>query len=507
MKILRNVLILVVCLGLVLAADEKQNSNDKKENASTEKPTEAPAKDDKKEPNALCSSCTCDAAKRTFNCSSMKLYKLFNMTEWSTLNSSGVATEIMLLVHNGISEIPVLPKFDVKVLDLSHNNISAIAKRAFIELDKLESLDLSYNLLTAKALKPEIFEGKFSSDEYEPMLAMKTLRLAYNQLHVLDSDLFEHFPNLETLSLEGNIFKVIDHQTEIALSSIHTLKSLDLSYMELLQLPEFIFKAPQDLAYLNLTGNLLTTVPEALRFTEKLKWLSLDENPLQDIDGQNVFPTIRTLEYLSMSYIHPLRVIGRGAFSKLENLKELHLCNNAQLTYLHGEAFSRPDADNPDRKDWPRLKQLYLHNNNLSVLESQLLARWDDMNLIDLRNNPWNCDCENQWIIEALLPIVEKATPAALNNIVCASPKQMAGQSMVDLERKHSVLRCKDKYGNNPANDGALLIGLLIGILAGIPLTAATILIYKRGCFGWGRRSPADYSRAFYSRTTNGDDF
>lgn len=93
-----------------------------------------------------------------------------------------------------------------------------------------------------------------------------------------------------------------------------------------------------------------------------------------------------------------------------------------------------------------------------------------------------------------------------MNNIVCAGPDQMKGLSMVDLEHKHSQMRCQDKYGNRPQNDGALLIGLLIGVLVGIPLTAAVILIYRRGCFGLFRRGPADFSRAFYSRATN-DDF
>lgn len=88
----------------------------------------------------------------------------------------------------------------------------------------------------------------------------------------------------------------------------------------------------------------------------------------------------------------------------------------------------------------------------------------------------------------------------------CAAPPPLAKVALVDLEHKHSQMRCQDKYGNRPQNDGALLIGLLIGVLVGIPFTAAVILIYRRGCFGLIRRGPADFSRAFYSRATN-DDF
>ncbi|XP_062563198.1 leucine-rich repeat neuronal protein 3-like [Armigeres subalbatus] len=508
MKIVVKCTIVAVCLGLILssaaAANEeessKNNTADKKDNT-----TDGSGDKTAKEPNALCDTCNCNVELRTFDCSSMKLYKLFNMSDWATLNDSGVATDIMILSRNNIPEVPQFPQFDVKKLDLSHNNISVIAKKAFYYLSNLEVLDLSYNMLTRKTLIPEIFEGSYNPDEYLPLEKLRVLRLDSNQMHSLDSDLFEHLPNLEELSLAENAFKILDQSTEIAIGSLMTLRTLDLSYMELLEVPSRIFHSPQGLWHLNLTGNLLTAIPEALDYAINLKWLSLDENPIVDIQGDHVFPTIKTLEYLSLSYITPLKIIGRGAFSKLEGLQEVHICNNPELTLLHGDAFNRPNEDDPVRLEWPRVKKLYLHNNNLSTLDSQLLARWDDMEVIDIRVNPWQCDCDNQWMVETLLPIVEKKTPKLMNSIVCATPEQMKGLSMLDLEHKHSQMRCLDKYGNRPQNDGALLIGLLIGILAGIPLTAAVILIYKRGCFGLFRRGPADYSRAFYTRSANDD--
>lgn len=511
MKILVKCSIVAICLGLILAntATAAGDDDDASKNSTTDKKdntTDSKSDQTSKEPSPLCSTCNCNVDSRTFDCSSMKLYKLFNMSDWASLNESGVATETMILSRNGIPEVAQFPKFDVKVLDLSYNNISSIVKKAFFYLSDLEVLDLSHNMLTRKALIPEIFEGSYNPDEYLPMEKLRVLRLGNNELHSLDPDLFEHLPNLEELSLKENAFKIIDQSTEVAIGNIVSLRVLDLSYMELLEIPKRIFHSPQGLHYLNLTGNLLTTVPEALDYAINLKWLSLDENPIETIQGENVFPEIKTLEYLSLSYITPLKVIGRGAFSKLEGLKELHICNNPELTHLHGEAFSRANPDDPVRMEWPRVKQLYLHNDNLSVLDSQLLARWDDMEVIDIRVNPWLCDCDNQWMVETLLPIIEKTTPKIMNNIVCAAPDPMKGISMVELDHRHSVMRCVDKYGNRPQNDGALLIGLLIGILAGIPLTAAVILIYKRGCFGLVRRGPADFSRAFYTRATN-DDF
>lgn len=53
---------------------------------------------------------------------------------------------------------------------------------------------------------------------------MKIFRVAYNQLHTLDQDLFEHLDYLEVLDLSHNPFTVIDQPTLVALSSLPYLK-------------------------------------------------------------------------------------------------------------------------------------------------------------------------------------------------------------------------------------------------------------------------------------------
>lgn len=52
--------------------------------------------------------------------------------------------------------------------------------------------------------------------------------------------------------------------------------------------------------------------------------------------------------------------------------------------------------------------QLHLHDNGLGYLESSLVARWDKVRDIRLDGNPWVCDCENQWMVQSLLPMLEK---------------------------------------------------------------------------------------------------
>lgn len=53
--------------------------------------------------------------------------------------------------------------------------------------------------------------------------------------------------------------------------------------MELKTIPEHMLHAPKKLQSLNLTGNLLTRIPEALQYAVNLKYLNLDENPMESI--------------------------------------------------------------------------------------------------------------------------------------------------------------------------------------------------------------------------------
>lgn len=50
--------------------------------------------------------------------------------------------------------------------------------------------------------------------------------------------------------------------------------------MELTSLPEHLLHSPRGLQVLNLTGNLLSEIPDALGFAVNLQYLSLDENPI-----------------------------------------------------------------------------------------------------------------------------------------------------------------------------------------------------------------------------------
>lgn len=175
---------------------------------------------------------------------------------------------------------------DIRSLSFRHNKIRKIEFRAFFNLTFLEKLDLSDNRLTNQALEKEVFEGPYSPDQLEPLKNLLWLSLADNDIHSLKLDVFDHLNNLEVLFLNQNPFKIIDPTTASAISSLTKLKFLDLSFMELRSLPDQMLHAPRDLHTLNLTGNLLTTIPGALHFSINLIELNLNDNPFVQIGGE-----------------------------------------------------------------------------------------------------------------------------------------------------------------------------------------------------------------------------
>jgi len=104
--------------------------------------------------------------------------------------------------------------------------------------------------------------------------------------------------------------------------------------------------SPRFLEELRLDGNLFTQVPtEALADTHVLRILTLDDNPLRDLD-ESSFPSLPSLDYLSLCYLPNLTVVGPETFADLQNLETLIMTDNVKLQYIDPEAFKgQTEAD------------------------------------------------------------------------------------------------------------------------------------------------------------------
>jgi Leucine rich repeat len=350
-----------------------------------------------------------------------------------------------------------------------------------------------------------VFEGNYSPDEYEPIPSLKVLRLSFNLLHDLDQDVFEHITHLQELYLDNNPFKIIHTSVLNAFSDIRQLQVLDLSRTELTELPDGIFHPLRALKRINLGGNLFDRVPKALKFAINAREVSLDENPIEAINATFPFPAMPNLEKLNVTYIGSLKCIGAKAFAGLEKLNELRLSHNHHLSHIDPDAFSFPEKDNAEITQWPPIRKLFLDNNNLTSLQAQTFTKWEEMEEVHIHDNPWLCDCELEWFVTFLMPIVKKTTPHLIGNVKCASPSAYVDHQLIDFSEKMFELRCLDKYGADPSHDSAILVALFLGIVLGMPLACACIFIWKR-LFNNERQSAAKYSRAFYRRADMQDD-
>lgn len=76
---------------------------------------------------------------------------------------------------------------------------------------------------TGDVLSADVFKGPYNSTSFEP-IPLEYLNLAYNKIHSLHKNVFEHTPNLKYLNLEGNGFRVIDDMTAEAFALVPEIK-------------------------------------------------------------------------------------------------------------------------------------------------------------------------------------------------------------------------------------------------------------------------------------------
>ena len=198
------------------------------------------------------------------------------------------------------------------------------------------------------------------------------------------------------------------------------------------------FYSSRSLRKLNLSGNLLTSAPKALEETTMLEVLYLDENPIQIINYLYPFPLIPKLKELSLCCMPHLTVIGPYAFPGLTSLEHLRIQNCPKLESIDDYALAT--KNNSEAPVWPPLKQLDLSDNALRYLPQQLVARWDWLEKLDLMNNKWSCDCNNQYLIGTLLPKYgKKLMGDELDSLTCAFPPEHAGKNLSSLSHRTCV--------------------------------------------------------------------
>ncbi|XP_023222761.1 protein artichoke-like isoform X1 [Centruroides sculpturatus] len=225
--------------------------------------------------------------------------------------------------HAGIQTLETLlftaSAIPLETVDFSHNLLRRLTERMFDGVQNtLEEIYLGHNKL-GDQLNPI-----FSTSELRQLRNLKILDLSSNQLRSIDSRVFEGLISLEILNLELNDLSVVPTES---LKDLISLKSLLLQENDLIELSRSSFPKLQSLTTLNLTGNQISSLQDGTFFNlTYLKVLLLRKNKLRRIT-EDVFTGLRAIEVLDLSnnFFH---TVPLNSLEKIPTLKELYLHSN-----------------------------------------------------------------------------------------------------------------------------------------------------------------------------------
>ncbi|CAN7982842.1 unnamed protein product [Ixodes hexagonus] len=326
--------------------------------------------------------------------------------------------------HNSISKLTKFQKLPLKLLDLHYNRIGDIPVSVFSELDSLEVLDLSHNNIME--LQPQCFQG---------LKKLLVLNLTENFIETIQPKAFHEVPLLKQLALAGNSLKMIDSQW---FSNMVHVEHLDLRLLAVSSLPEDVFHSLPALTLLELSSNDFQDVPTAaLRGAKSLKILHLEHNPITTLSSKS-FEGLMSIEELHLSSMPNLVTVEDSAFGSMSSLRILDLANNPLLNQVSGNAFYVSPSNQSTA-----LTEVYLAYGNLSSLPF-VGFDWCSITLLDLRGNPWRCDCSLSWIRSC------QFAPELTYHFLCSEPPELSGLPVIQLTEED--LRCTQL---SPARDGS----------------------------------------------------
>ncbi|XP_054167360.1 leucine-rich repeat-containing G-protein coupled receptor 4-like [Oppia nitens] len=314
--------------------------------------------------------------------------------------SNNMITQINNLTFYGLSSL--------HVLNLNDNLLQDLPFRVFATLISLEKLDLSSNAINS--VSPEAFSG---------LNNLKSLILRNNRLVRVPSVAFSHLPNLVKLDIGFNSFI---EMPDYAFSSLMSLQELLLDSCSVTSIPETAFLHLSHLRQLNLRDNHLTQIPtEALENLKNLNELIISGNRVQIITAF-AFRGLTNLKVLEMSYLSQLSYIDRDALIENVRLKKIVLEFNEKLKNVFIGTFDANSAN---------LKYLSLRGNSMETLHSRLV-QWQRLDFLDIRENPFNCNCSLVWFWK-FLKESNLTTKEYLESVVCAKPPNLMSHPLMSI--------------------------------------------------------------------------
>lgn len=364
------------------------------------------------------------------------------------------------LSHNDIVSLPKFEKQHLKILDLHYNRIGGVPPGVFSELGNLEVLDLSHNNI-----------AEIRSDCFAGLKKLLVLNLTDNFLEALSADVFSEVTSLKKLLISGNSLKLVEPTW---LFPLVNLEHLDMRSLGIQALPNDTFLSLPALSLLELSGNDFVEVPtDALRSAKALKVLHLEHNPIVTLSSSS-FAGLSTIEELHLSAMPQLTAIEDGAFASMTSLRILDLANNPQLSRFSADALYVNRDSGP-----ATLKEVYLAYANLTSLSATSFD-WCSVHLLDLRGNPWRCDCSLDWVRSCHFP------PELTTHFRCSEPAKLSDLPVTQLTAEDlqctqlSPVHSEDTEGEH--HHGHMSLRLLVvtaGLVALLAVLAVALAAFR----------------------------
>ncbi|XP_065359539.1 leucine-rich repeat-containing protein 15 [Calliphora vicina] len=288
----------------------------------------------------------------------------------------------LILQDKGFENLP-----NLKALNMSNCKVESLKASHFADVNRLENLDASWNLL--QNLSAEL-EHKFQHLEvanfshnaiqlFETDGIIPKLRVLHLDFNELKSINLPNYRNLEILTISDNLiekltsnsFKQLTSMQELIIissplnhiddrtfESMTDLKNLNLSANSLEKLTPDVFAGLTRLIQLDLNSNdLVELAPLQFQHLVKLQNLDISRNSLKSLNSKN-FKNLVNLRKLYI-YGNEIEEVKANTFDNLVALDTLDLSYNS-LEHLDADVFGSHTL--------PRLRKLLLKSNNLKSL-------------------------------------------------------------------------------------------------------------------------------------------